>query len=279
MTRLTIAELARMATAGERLPMVTCYDHGSALLCEKAGLRFLLVGDSLGQVMLGHPDTLGVTLDDMVRHTAAVVRGAPGALVVADLPFLTYASPDQAVASAKRLLQEGGAQAVKLEGGLPVVDSIRRLVELGVPTMAHLGFTPQSANQIGVRVQGRDAKAAARLIREADAVARAGAFAIVLELVPAELARAITHRVGVPTIGIGAGAGCSGQVQVWHDLLGLSEKTFRHAGHFAEIGDTIRQALTDYAEAVRGEQFPTSANAASIDEAVVAEALALAEHE
>jgi 3-methyl-2-oxobutanoate hydroxymethyltransferase len=272
--RLTIADFIKAARSGERLPVVTCYDHSSALIAERAGLPWILVGDSLGQVMLGHADTIPVTLDDMVSHTASVARGAPSALIIADLPFLSYATPEQAVASARRLLQEGGAQAVKLEGGAPVIDAVRRLVELGVPVMGHLGFTPQSANQIGVRVQGRSVEAAAQLIRDAEALAEAGAFAIVLELVPAELAAAITERVSVATIGIGAGAGCSGQVQVWHDLLGFSaDPPFRHAGRFAEIGREIERGLTAYAAAVREGHFPTSDNAVSIDPGIVAAAL------
>jgi len=277
--RLTIADFVKVARAGERLAIVTCYDYSSALIAERAGLGWLLVGDSLGQVMLGHGDTIPVTLDDMISHAAAVVRGAPNALIVADLPFLTYATPEQAVTSARRLMQESGAQAVKLEGGAPIIDAVRRLVDLGVPVMGHLGFTPQSANQIGVRVQGRSVEAAAQLIRDAEALAEAGAFTIVLELVPAELAAAITDRVSVPTIGIGAGAGCSGQVQVWHDVLGFSaEPPFRHASRFAEIGRAIEDGLAAYAGAVRDGNFPTGANAASIDPEIVAAALALAGH-
>ena len=278
--RLTIADFVKATHSGEPVAVVTCYDHSAALIAERAGLGWILVGDSLGQVMLGHADTIPVTLDDMVSHSAAVARGAPGALIIADLPFLTYATVEQAVASAKRLMQEGGAQAVKLEGGAPVIESVRRLVELGVPVMGHLGFTPQSANQIGVRVQGRSIEAAAQLIRDAEALAEAGAFAMVLELVPAELAAAITERVSIPTIGIGAGAGCSGQVQVWHDVLGFSANPpFRHAGRFAEIGRAMEDGLKAYAAAVRGGNFPTAANAASIDSETVAAALALAERD
>lgn len=275
--RLTIADFARASLSGERLAMVTCYDHSAALIAERAGLRWILVGDSLGQVMLGRTDTIPVTLNDMISHTAAVARGASNALIIADLPFLTYATPEQAVESARRLLQEGGAQAVKIEGGAPVIGAARRLVELGVPVVGHLGFTPQSANQIGVRVQGRSAEAAAQLIRDADALADAGAFAVVLELVPAELAAAITDRLPIPTIGIGAGAGCSGQVQVWHDLLGFSQTPpFRHAGRFAEIGAAIEQGLAAYSAAVQDGSFPTLAHAASMDPDIVTEALALA---
>jgi 3-methyl-2-oxobutanoate hydroxymethyltransferase len=271
--RLTISDFAKFAAVGH-LPVVTCYDYSSAQLVERAGLRLILVGDSLGQVMLGQPDTLSVTLDDMVSHTAAVARGAPSALIIADLPFLTYSTPEQAVQAAKRLMQEGRAQAVKLEGGAPVVDAVKRLVDLGVPVMGHIGFTPQSLHQIGVRVQGRSISGAAQLLRDAEALADAGAFAIVLELVPAELARAITAQVAIPTIGIGAGAGCTGQVQVWHDLLGLSDKAFRHAGRFGEVGMAIEQALRAYATAVRDGTFPTDANSSAIDPSLVEAALA-----
>jgi 3-methyl-2-oxobutanoate hydroxymethyltransferase len=276
--RLTISDFMKAARSGESLPVVTCYDYSSALIVERAGLPWILVGDSLGQVMLGHGDTIPVTLEDMTRHAGAVVRGAPNALVIADLPFLTYATPEQAVASARQLMQGSGAQAVKLEGGAPVIDIVRRLVELGVPTMGHIGFTPQSVNQIGIRVQGRSADAAARLIRDAEALAKAGAFAIVLELVPAELATAITERLSIPTIGIGAGPGCTGQVQVWHDVLGFSPNPpFRHAARFAEVGRTIEEALAAYAAAVREKRFPTAANAASIAPDIVAAALGQAD--
>ncbi|PZU09227.1 3-methyl-2-oxobutanoate hydroxymethyltransferase [Sphingomonas sp.] len=276
--RLTVAGIARMKAKGERIAMLTCYDHSSALIAERAGLRFLLVGDSLGQVMLGHGTTIPVTLDDMVRHSASVTRGAPESLVVVDLPFLTYASEEQAVLSARRVMQEGGAQAVKLEGGAPVVGIVERLVSLGVPVMGHLGFTPQSANQIGVRVQARTAQAAADLIRDALALEKAGAFAIVLELVPIELAAEVSRRLTIPTIGIGAGPGCDGQVQVWHDVLGLIDHPpFRHAGRYAEIGKAIEGALRGYADDVGSGTFPTDANGASIDSSVIAEARALLE--
>jgi 3-methyl-2-oxobutanoate hydroxymethyltransferase len=267
-----------MKAAGEPIAMVTCYDHASALLCARAGLRFLLVGDSLGQVMLGHPDTLHVTLDDMVRHAAAVVRGAPEALVIGDLPFLTYTNEVQAIESAGRMMREGRAGAVKLEGGRSVAPFVRRLVEVGVPVVGHLGFTPQSVHQIGVKVQAKSAEAAAALIADAEALQAAGACAVVLELIPAPLAAAITARLAIPTIGIGAGSGCSGQVQVWHDILGFSERPpFRHAKRFGEVGAAIAAALAGYAGEVADGRFPTAANAATIGDDVVARALALAD--
>jgi 3-methyl-2-oxobutanoate hydroxymethyltransferase len=219
--RITLKELAAMKPAGERIVMLTAYDAPSARLAERAGVPLLLVGDSLGMVVLGHDTTLPVTLEDAVRHAAAVVRGSERALIVGDLPFFTYTDEATALRSAGRLMQEAGVQAVKLEGAGPHVPIIEALVARGVPVMAHLGFTPQSSHQIGVRVQARDALAARRLVEDALAVEAAGAFGLVLELVPAPLAEAVSERLRIPVIGIGAGAGCDGQVQVWHDILGL----------------------------------------------------------
>lgn len=271
---VTVAELQRMKRDGRKIAVVTAYDTPSAALADRAGLPVVLVGDSVGQVMLGLDSTLPVTLDDMVRHAAAVVRGRTRALVVADLPFLTYATPEDALRSAGRLMQEAGAQAVKLEGGAAVVEIVRRLVDFGVPVMGHLGFTPQSTNQIGVKVQGKDAAAARRLIDDALALQAAGAFAIVLELVPAELAAEITRRLTVPTIGIGAGAGCDGQVQVWHDIMGLpGDWTPRHARRYAEIGAVMEAALKAYSEEVRAGAFPTEANATPMAEGELEAAL------
>jgi 3-methyl-2-oxobutanoate hydroxymethyltransferase len=254
--------------------MVTVYDYTSAQLADRAGLPLLLVGDSLGMVVQGHTSTLPVTLDDMVYHTRAVVRGAQQALVVGDMPFLTYTHVEQAVASAGRLLRDGGAQAVKLEGGEPVEPIVRRLVELGIPTMGHLGFTPQSVHQIGLRVQGRQVADARRLIDDALALEQAGVFALVLELVPIQLAAEISRRLRIPTIGIGAGAGCDGQVQVWHDLLGLyTDFVPRHAGRYATLAETITQALQHYHDDVREGVFPTTDHANNMDEATFQQVL------
>jgi 3-methyl-2-oxobutanoate hydroxymethyltransferase len=272
--RVTLRDVQAMKARGERIVVLTAYDHPSARLADAAGIPLLLVGDSLGMVVHGHDTTLAVTLDDMVRHASAVVRGARQALVIADLPFLTYASEADAVASARRLMQEAGVQAVKLEGGGAVVPIVRRLVELGVPVMGHLGFTPQSQHTLGLRVQGKDAAGARRLVEDAVALEAAGAFAIVLELVPAPLAKAVSARLSIPTIGIGAGPDCDGQVQVWHDVLGLYDgKPPRHAGRFAEIGEAIAAALTDYAAQVRNGGFPTAANGSTMAEGDLAEAL------
>jgi 3-methyl-2-oxobutanoate hydroxymethyltransferase len=271
---VTIADLKASKQAGRRFAMVTAYDVSAAAIADQAGIPVVLVGDSLGMVMLGHETTLPVTLDDIVRHSAAVVRGRRRALVIADLPFLTYATPDQAVASAGRLMQEAGVQGVKLEGGAAMAPTVKKLVELGLPVMAHLGYTPQSTHQIGLKVQGKASGDARRLIDDAIALEAAGAFAIVLELIPTALAAAITQRLTIPTIGIGAGAGCDAQVQVWHDILGLNEHAPRHAKRFAELGAAMQAALVAYREEVEGGAFPTEANSSRIAPEVLAEALA-----
>lgn len=272
--RTTIFDLRKLKAAGEKFVMLTAYDFPSARIAERAGVPVVLVGDSLGMVVHGHPDTLKVTMDDMVRHAAAVVRGTGTALVVADMPFLSCASEADAVRNAGRLMQEAGVQAVKVEGGGSVIPIVARLVELGVPVMAHLGFTPQSTGTIGLKVQARDAESARRLIEEAQALEAAGAFALVLELVPAPLAAEVSRRLAIPVIGIGAGAGCDGQVQVWHDLLGLYDgRSPRHARRFAEIGQAMEAAIREYAQAVRDGAFPTDAHSARMDEAALGEAL------
>jgi 3-methyl-2-oxobutanoate hydroxymethyltransferase len=268
MPRTTIQDLARLHAAGERIPVLTAYDHPSARLAETAGVRVLLVGDSLGMVVHGETTTLPVTLEDMVRASRSVVRGAPQSLVITDLPFLSYATEERALHAAGRAMQEAGVQAVKLEGGAPILPIVRRLAELGVPVMGHLGFTPQSQHQIGLRVQASQAATARQLIADALALEAAGAFAVVLELVPAPLAAHVTERLGIPTIGIGAGPGCSGQVQVWHDLLGLyGDKPPRHARRYADVGATITTALAAYVQDVRDGRFPTDAQAAAMDAA------------
>ncbi len=254
--RTTIKKLQALKANGERFAMLTAYDTPSAMIAELAGVPILLVGDSLGMVVHGFETTLPVTLDDMVRHTAAVVRGSATAMVVADLPFLTYADEAQAVRSAQRLMQEGGAHAVKLEGGRAVIDVVRKLCGLGVPVMGHLGYTPQSTLAIGVQVQAKDAAAAAVLLEDALALQEAGAFAVVLELIPRDLAAEATRRLSIPTIGIGAGPSCDAQVQVWHDVLGLYDHAPRHAKRYAEIGKAVRGALESYVAEVRDGAFP-----------------------
>lgn len=277
--RTTILDVQKLKDRGERIPMVTAYDYTSAQIADRAGVPLLLVGDSLGMVVLGHSSTVPVTLDEMLHHIRAVVRGSERALVIGDLPFLTYTSVEQAIGSARRILQETGAQAVKLEGGVAIAPTVARLVELGVPVMGHIGFTPQSVNQIGTRVQGRSVDQASQLIEDALALEAAGAFAIVLELLPAPLARTITARLRIPTIGIGAGADCDGQVQVWHDLLGLySDFKPRHARRYAELADTIGAALASYAAEVRDGSFPGAEHSATMDEAILRAAVERVEH-
>jgi 3-methyl-2-oxobutanoate hydroxymethyltransferase len=255
--RTSIQTIQAMKRDNAPIAMLTAYDYTSAQIADRAGVPLLLVGDSLGMVMLGHDTTLPVTLDDMVRHAGAVVRGSSQALVVGDLPFLTYAGEADAVRAAGRMMQEAGVQAVKLEGGRPIVSTVKRLVELGVPVMGHLGYTPQSTMQIGVRVQAKDEVGAKALIDDALALQEAGAFAVVLELIPAALAAEVTRTLTIPTIGIGAGPECDGQVQVWHDILGLyGDKTPRHAKRFAEIGQAIEAAVKSYVADVGGRTFP-----------------------
>jgi 3-methyl-2-oxobutanoate hydroxymethyltransferase len=272
--RLTVEQIREFKRRGERIPMLTAYDYPTARLLDEAGIPLLLVGDSLGMVVLGHQTTLPVTMDDMIRHTQAVVRAAQHALVVTDLPFLSYqTSLDEAVHNAGRLLKEGGAQAVKLEGGTAMAATIERLVEVGIPVMGHIGLTPQSVNQLsGYRVQGKTAAAAARLLADAQAVEASGAFSLVLESLPYQLAALITSRLSIPTIGIGAGAGCDGQVQVLHDILGLvPDFTPRHARRYAELGQAVREAVQRYAGDVREGQFPSLKESFTMDESVLDE--------
>jgi 3-methyl-2-oxobutanoate hydroxymethyltransferase len=262
MSRLSIHRLREMKERGERFAMITAYDYPFARLVEQAGVPIILVGDSLGSVVLGYETTIPVTLDDIVYHTRAVVRATERAIVVADMPFMSYqANADDAVRNAGRLLQEGGATAVKLEGGSHVAPLVRRMVECGIPVMGHLGLTPQSVNQFGGhRVQGRTPAAAAKLLNDARELEEAGAFAVVLETIPAPLARAVTERLAVPTIGIGAGPDCDGQVQVLHDLLGIYDdrRKMKHARQYAVLGETVRDAVRTYIADVGSGAFPSA---------------------
>ena len=261
--RITTHKIQAMKARGERIPMVTAYDYTQARIVEAAGIPMILVGDSLGNVVLGYDSTIPVTVDDMVRHSAAVVRGAQIPLVVVDMPFMSYqVDAETALRNAGRLLQEGGAQAVKLEGGKPVAPIIRRLSDAGVAVMGHIGLTPQSVHKLGgYRVQGKTGRSAEALIEDALAVQEAGAFAIVLELIPVELAAEITRRLTIPTIGIGAGLHTDGQVQVLYDMLGLVlDFKPKHAGSYARLGETAVDALERYAADVKSGEFPTAAN-------------------
>lgn len=255
---------------GERITMVTAYDYTSARIIDRTDIPLVLVGDSLGMVVQGLDSTLPVTLDDIVYHTRAVVRGAQRALIVADLPFLTYATSQDALRNAGRLMAQAGCGSVKLEGGQAVIPTVRRLVEAGIPVMGHLGFTPQSVHQIGVRIQGRGVDAGTQLVRDAQALADAGAWAVVLELVPAPLAALVTRRVDIPTIGIGAGPDCDGEVQVWHDLLGLYDDFVpRHTRRYGTLGDAAQAALAAYDADVRARRFPGPGNSATLDAATL----------
>lgn len=283
-SRVTTTRLAELKAAGERVVMITAYDAPGARLADAAGVDSILVGDSLGMTVLGYDSTLPVTMDDMVRATAAVSRGTSRALVVADLPFLSYqVSVEDAVRNAGRLLAEGGAQAVKLEGGAEVADLVGILVDAGIPVVGHVGLTPQSVNVFGgYKTQGKDVEGALALVDDCLALEAAGACAVVLELVPAELAALVSEELTIPTIGIGAGAGCDGQVQVFHDVLGLGDFTPRHARRFAEIGEAITAAIAAYAGEVRTGEFPAEGQLSHLDEAVLAElerTLPLAESE
>jgi len=261
-TRVTIRDFQRRKRAGEPIVMITAYDYPGARLVEQAGIDLILVGDSLGMVMLGYDSTVPVTLEEMIHHGRAVVRGTERALVVVDLPFMTYqVNIEEALRNAGRVMKEAGAGAVKLEGGGPVAETIRRIVQAGIPVMAHLGLTPQSVHQLGgYHVQGKTAKAEARLLDDAIAVEEAGAFALVLEAVPAELAGRVSQRLRIPTIGIGAGPACDGQVQVFHDLLGINDDFLpHHARRYGHLADAVRSAVRAYAEDVRRRTFPTAA--------------------
>lgn len=258
---VTTRALREMKRRGEKIAALTAYDYLFARLVDEAGTDLVLVGDSLAHVVLGYDSTLPVTLDDMIYHARAVRRGVQRALVVVDLPFLTYqVSREDAIRNAGRVLKETGAGAVKLEGGsAEIVDTVRALVRVGIPVLGHLGYTPQSVNTLGTRVQGREEGGPERLLAEARALEEAGAFAVVLELVPGAAAAAISEALSVPTIGIGAGAGCDGQVLVLHDMLGLNEGfTPRFLRRFGELGEATRAAVGDYVRAVRAGEYPAA---------------------
>ncbi len=255
--RITIRDLAAAKARGERWPMLTAYDALTARVFDEAGIPVLLVGDSAGNVVFGYDSTLPVTVDDLLPLTAAVVRGTGRALIVADLPFGSYQlSPAAALAAATRFLKEAGAHAVKLEGGVRVAHQVEELVGAGIPVMAHLGLTPQSVNMFGgYRVQGRG-EDGDRLLHDAKALEAAGAFSVVLECVPAELATRITAAVGIPTIGIGAGPGCDAQVLVWQDMAGLSSRTARFVKRYAEMAQVLGDAARSFAGDVVAGTFP-----------------------
>ena len=259
----------REAKGQKKLTMLTAYDYTIARLMEQSGIDALLVGDSLGMVMLGYPDTLPVTVEDMVRHCAAVARGASAPLVVCDMPFMSsQCGVEDTLRNAGRLVKEGGAQAVKLEGGADFAPEIRALTRASIPVMGHLGLTPQSVNALGgYKVQGKSMGAAQKLLDDARAVQDAGAFALVLECVPAALAARITSELEIPTIGIGAGPDCDGQVLVWQDMLGMFDHVApKFVRRFGEVGEAMRTAFTSYAEAVRDGSFPAAEHCYSMED-------------
>ena len=271
--RVTISQIKEMKRKGQKIPMLTAYDYSTARAVDELGVPLILVGDSLGMVILGYDSTVPVTLDMMLHHTRAVTRGAAKALVVADMPFMTYhTSAAEALRNAARLIQEGGAQAVKLEGGQIVAETVRRLVDCGIPVQGHLGLTPQSIHQLGgFRVQGRTPAAARQLLDDARALEQAGAFSVVLELVPAPLAKLVTGALSIPTIGIGAGPHCDGQVQVISDILGLvPDFVPKHAKQYARLGDLMRKAIREYVAEVEAGTFPGPQHGSTMDESLLA---------
>ena len=268
----TTTSIMQMKNSGHKISMLTAYDYTTARLLDEAGVNTILVGDSLGNVILGYEDTNSVTVEDMIHHSAAVARGAKNALVVTDLPFMSYqTSVYDAVVNAGRLMKEGRAGAVKLEGGKEVCPQIKAIVSAGIPVVAHLGLTPQSINTFGgFKVQGKTEAAAKKLIEDAKAVEEAGAFLLVLECVPAKLAKLVTESINIPTIGIGAGAGCDGQVLVIYDMLGMfSDFKPKFVKHFANAGDVIREAVKTYIAEIDDGTFPAEEHCYKIDDEVI----------
>ncbi len=270
--RVTINDIKEMKLRKEKISMLTAYDFATARLLDEAGIPLILVGDSLGMVVLGYESTIPVTMDEMLHHTKAVVRGARKAHVIGDMPFMTYhTSSSDALRNAARFIQEAGAQSVKLEGGAVMAETVRRLVVSGIPVMGHIGLTPQSIHQLGgFKAQGKTPEAALRLFQDAQALEEAGAYAVVLESVPHALARLITERLKIPTIGIGAGPNCDGQVQVISDLLGLyTEFVPKHAKQYVKLAPQIKEAAAQYIKEVKETVFPTTQHSYSIDPEVI----------
>ncbi len=272
--RVTINKIKEMKQKGEKITMLTAYDYATAKVVDEVGIPLILVGDSLGMVVLGYESTIPVTMTEMIHHTKAVVRGTTKSMIIGDMPFMTYhISTEDALRNAARFIQEGGAQAVKLEGGVNVADKVRIIVNSGIPVMGHIGLTPQSIHQFGgFKVQGKTPAAATQLLRDAQALEEAGAFAVVLETVPAELAKLITQQIRIPTIGIGAGVECDGQVQVINDILGsFTDFIPKHAKQYVKLAELIRQAVIDYDNEVKTGNFPTKQNSFFMDESILSE--------
>jgi 3-methyl-2-oxobutanoate hydroxymethyltransferase len=268
--RVSINQIREMKQKGEKIVMLTAYDYSTAKIVDEVGVPLILVGDSLAMIMLGYDSTIPVTMDIMLHHTKAVVRGTKKGLVIGDMPFMSYhLSTEQALANAARFIQEAGAQAVKLEGGVTVADKVRRIVDCGIPVCGHIGLTPQSINQFGGhKIQGKTAEAAKRLLEDARALDRAGAFAIVLETVPSALATLISQKISIPTIGIGAGPGCDGQVQVIGDILGwYTDFVPKHTKRYVKLAEVIHAGVHEYYDEVRAGKFPTAEQSFTMDEA------------
>ena len=270
----TVSTLLAQKQSGDKITMLTAYDFTTARIMDECGVNAILIGDSLGMVMLGYDNTLPVTMEDMIHHTAAVSRGAQNAFIVADMPFMSYqVSVQEAVINAGRLIKEGGANAVKLEGGAEVCEQIRAIVNASIPVVAHLGLTPQSVNVFGgFKVQGKNISNAKKLIEDALKIQEAGACAVVLEGIPAQLAQIITNKLLIPTIGIGAGNGCDGQVLVYQDMLGLTTgHTPKFVKRFAEAGEVMRKGIAEYISETKEGSFPAPEHTYAIDEDVIAE--------
>jgi len=268
----TVNTLLQQKKDGNKITMLTCYDYSTAKLMEEVGVNTILVGDSLGNTMLGYEDTIQVTMEDMIHHSAAVSRGLKNTLLVCDMPFMSYqTSVYDAVVNAGRLMKEGHANMVKLEGGVEVVPQIEAIVKASIPVCAHIGLTPQSINAFGgFKVQGKTEAAARKLIEDAKAVQSAGATMVVLEAVPAKLATKITEMLDIPTIGIGAGNGCDGQVLVYQDMLGMfTDYVPKFVRQFANVGEVMKQAFTDYINAVGDGSFPKEENTYKIDDEII----------
>lgn len=268
----TIITFKQSKQQGKKISMLTAYDYSTAKLMDEAGINAILVGDSLGNVVLGYEDTLSVTMEDMIHHGAAVARGAKNAMVVVDMPFMSYqTSVYDAVVNAGRLMKEGRASAVKLEGGKEVCPQVKAVTEAGIPVMGHLGLTPQSINALGGhRVQGKTQQAAQKLLDDARALQEAGAFAVVLECVPEKLADKVTKELEIPTIGIGAGSGCDGQVLVYQDMLGMfSDFTPKFVKKFANVGQVMKEAFKSYIDEMQQGSFPSQEHCYSIDDDII----------
>ena len=270
--RITVNHIKEMKPNGEKITMLTAYDYNTARIVDETGITLILVGDSLGMVMLGYESTIPVTMEEMLHHTKAVVRGTKNAMVIGDMPFMTYhTSVADALRNATRFIQDARAQAVKLEGGTSVAETVKRIVECGIPVMGHIGLTPQAINQLGgFKAQGKTPEAAAKLLKDVKALEQAGAFAVVLEAIPSPLAKLITRTVSIPTIGIGAGPDCDGQVQVINDILGsFTELVPRHTKQYVKLSYIMSSAITEYFNDVKSGNFPTDKQSITIDESIL----------